>query len=57
VKDQRVKLGKKGFQQKQGWISGFVKPTGKFWKRYFTKKRRQIPLDQQINDDNWWEWC
>ena len=57
MKDQRVKLGKKGFQQKQGWISGFVKPTGKFWKRYFTKKKRQIPLDQQINDNKWWEWC
>lgn len=57
MKDQRVKLGKKGFQQKQGWINGFIKPTGKVWKIYFAKKKRKLPLDQQITDDNWWEWC
>jgi len=57
MKDQKTKLSKKNIQKKSGWVSGLVKPTGKFLKRYFTKKKKQIPLDQQITDDNWWEWC
>ena len=56
MKDLKVKLGKKGFRKKCGWINGFVKPSGKFWKRHFMKKKRQVPLEDQINDHNWWEW-
>ena len=56
MKDLMVKLGKKGFRKEYGWINGFVKPSGKFWKRYFMKKKRQVPLEEQVNDNNWWEW-
>jgi hypothetical protein len=56
MKDLKVKLGKKGFRKKCGWTNGFVKPSGKLWKRYFMKKKRQVPLGEQINDNNWWEW-
>jgi hypothetical protein len=35
------------------WQSYFVKPSGKFWKRYFNKKVRQgLPHKR----GNWWDW-
>jgi ABC-type transporter lipoprotein component MlaA len=33
--------------------SYFVKPAGKFWKRYFNKKVRK---GAQHKRGNWWEW-
>jgi len=36
---EKLKLGKKGEMKRWGgWISSYVKPSGKFWKRYFKKK-------------------
>lgn len=35
------------------WFSYYVKPTGKFWKRYFNKKVRQ---GSQYKGGNWLEW-
>ena len=35
------------------WQSYFVRPTGKFWKRYFNKKVRK---GAEYKKDNWWEW-
>jgi hypothetical protein len=55
-----VLLGKKGAQkiymEKYGspWLSDIVKPTGKFWKRYFNKKVRQGATHKR---SNWHEWC
>ena len=36
------------------YISGYVKPTGKFWKRLFNKKVRQGGVHKRMN---WIEWC
>ena len=33
--------------------SFFVKPSGKFWKRYFNKKVRQ---GGEYKKQNWWQW-
>lgn len=33
--------------------SFFVKPSGKFWKRFFNKKVRK---GEQHKRGNWWEW-
>ena len=35
------------------WHSGHVKPTGKFWKRYFNKKVRN---GLEHKRGNWFEW-
>ncbi len=55
-----VLLGRKGaqkiYQTKYGssWISAIVKPTGKFWKRYFNKKVRKGATHKK---SNWHQWC
>ena len=36
------------------WFSYFVKPSGKFWKRYFNKKVRK---GLKYKRGNWFEWC
>lgn len=42
MKDLKIKLGKrKQFKNLGGWQSGYVKPSGKFWKRYFNKRIRK----------------
>ena len=33
--------------------SYFVKPAGKFWKRYFNKKVRK---GAEYKKSNWWDW-
>ena len=33
--------------------SYWVKPSGKFWKRYFNKRVRKGKIHKR---DNWWEW-
>lgn len=33
--------------------SFFVKPSGKFWKRFFNKKVRKGDVHKKCN---WWEW-
>lgn len=48
----RIKLGKKGFLKENGWSSGIVKPTGKFWKRFFNKKVRK---GSEYKKSNWHE--
>ena len=50
-----LKLGNKGERKRQGgWASNFVKPSGKFWKRYFNKKVRKGSIHKK---SNWFEWC
>jgi hypothetical protein len=49
----KLRLGKKGELHRNGWQSYFVKPVGKFWKRYFNKKVRQ---GQSHKRGNWFEW-
>ena len=39
--------------QKFGWISYWVKPSGKYWKRYFNKKVRKGLRHKR---GNWFEW-
>lgn len=51
---EKLKLGKKGEMKRWGgWISSYVKPSGKFWKRYFNKKVRQGKPHKR---GNWHEW-
>ena len=38
---------------KQLWVSWWVKPAGKFWKRYFNKRVRK---GKRHKRDNWFEW-
>jgi hypothetical protein len=51
----KLRLGKKReFKRNQGWISSYIKPSGRFWKRFFNKKVRQ---GLQYKRGNWHEWC
>lgn len=39
--EDRIKFGRKGEKKRLGgWLSGFVKPSGKKWKRKASKKAR-----------------
>jgi len=51
---KKRKLSKKKELKHNGWFSGYVKPSGKFWKRYFNKKVRN---GKQHKRGNWFEWC
>ena len=35
-------------------VSGYITPSGKFWKRYFNKKVRKGLKHKR---GNWFEWC
>ena len=52
---RKLRIGRKGEMKRCGgfWVSGIIKPTGKFWKRHFNKKVRQ---GQQHKRGNWQEW-
>ncbi len=54
MKNTVIFLSKKKQLNKTGWQSGFVKPSGKFWKRYFNKRVRRGATHKR---DNWFEWC
>ena len=50
----KVRLGSKGELKRQGgWQSYWIKPVGKFWKRYFNKKVRK---GSEHKKSNWFEW-
>lgn len=50
----KIRLGKKKESKRSGlWSSFYVKPSGKFWKRYFNKKVRH---GQPHKRGNWFEW-
>ncbi len=50
----KLKPGKKGNFKKHGtWQSYWIKPWGRFWKRYFNKKVRQ---GKEHKKGNWFEW-
>jgi hypothetical protein len=48
----KVFIGNKK-KTKDNHQSYFVKPAGKFWKRYFNKKVRQGSIHKKTN---WWDW-
>lgn len=51
---RRFRYGTKGEMKRQGgWCSCIIKPTGKFWKRYFNKKVRK---GSEHKRGNWLEW-
>lgn len=54
MKNNVVILSKKKQLKNNGWMNGYVKPTGKFWKRFFNKKVRKGAIHKR---GNWWEWC
>lgn len=49
----KLRLGDKS-KGRQGFRSNYVKPSGKFWKRYFNKKVRKGEVHKR---GNWFEWC
>lgn len=52
----KVYLGNRGKTTRntgQPWTSSWVKPSGKFWKRYFNKKVRK---GKRHKRGNWFEW-
>jgi len=49
----KLKLGNENRFEK-GWKSGFVKPSGKFWKRYYNKRVRKGAIHKR---DNHYEYC
>ena len=50
----KIRLGKKKESKRSGlWSSFYVKPSGKFWKRYFNKKVRH---GQPHKRGNWFKW-
>lgn len=53
MKNRKLILGKRKQLKKEGWTSAYVKPSGKFWKRYFNKKVRKGGIHKK---GNWHEW-
>ena len=51
---RKLRIGRRKEKRRNGWNSYFVKPSGKFWKRYFNKKVRH---GQEYKKSNWFEWC
>jgi hypothetical protein len=50
----KVRINSKTELKRQGgWQSYWIKPKGKFWKRYFNKKVRN---GKQHKRGNWFEW-
>jgi hypothetical protein len=51
----KVKLGtlKQTYTELGTFQSYYVKPSGKFWKRYFNKKVRK---GAEHKKTNWWHW-
>lgn len=51
----KVILGneKKTFKNTNTFQSFWVKPSGKFWKRFFNKKVRK---GEPYKKSNWWQW-
>lgn len=49
----KIRLGKKGELARFGWSSYFVKPCGKFWKRYFNKRVRKGKVHKKDNYHLW----
>ena len=54
MREGRLILGKRKQLNKEGWVSAYVKPSGKFWKRYFNKKVRK---GGDYKKGNFIEWC
>lgn len=50
---RKLKLGDKDEQRKLkcGFVGGYVKPSGRFWKRYFNKRVRK---GGRYKRGNWW---
>ncbi len=54
VDKHKIRIGKKGELTRQGtWQSYYIKPCGKFWKRFFNKKVRKGAVHKR---GNWFEW-
>lgn len=52
---RKLKLGKKKEMKRHGgWVSTWIKPSGKFWKRFFNKRVRK---GKDHKKGNWVEWC
>jgi hypothetical protein len=51
----KVRIGstKNEFKRHETYQSYFVKPVGKFWKRFFNKKVRK---GENYKQSNWWHW-
>jgi len=54
MNEDKIKLKLGARKKGKTFISGFVKPSGKFWKRYFNKRVRQGKPHKR---DNWHEWA
>lgn len=42
MKTKRFRLGKRKILNKEGWVSAYLQPSGKYWKRLANKKSRQV---------------
>ncbi len=52
---RKLKIGKKKEMKRHGgWVSAWIKPSGKFWKRFFNKRVRK---GKDHKKGNWVEWC
>ncbi len=49
----KLRIGKKGELKRLGWQSYYVKPSSKFWKRYFNKKVRSGSIYKRGNFFEW----
>jgi hypothetical protein len=50
---RKVKIGSKGEVAKTPYQSYWIKPAGKFWKRFFNKKVRK---GAEYKRGNWFHW-
>lgn len=50
----KIRIGAKGeWKRHNCWQSYWIKPKGKFWKRFFNKKVRK---GERHKRGNWFEW-
>ena len=42
MKKKRLRLGKRKILREEGWVSAYVQPSGKFWKRLANRKARRV---------------
>ena len=55
MKDDRISFGaKKQMKKLGGWRNGYLKPKGKYWKRYYNKRVRTGKAVHKRDNAFWW---
>ena len=49
MKKKRLRLGKRKIFRDEGWVSAYVQPSGKKWKRIASKRSRNADIASGAN--------